>query len=171
MTCTNLPLPDLLKLDLSTTLGYYFGFFIKQDFQSCQNTSMWFHKGKESPVCQWGYRRFEFKHYFDKKSVQSKTLPHFRNKELPCISYSYTRSVASNIFNYKRSLQQIDFPIFFSKSLTFYLTWLRVSVCTISSCSDRKAQYHMKCNTERSFAQRSDIQETCLIFMAPELWH
>ena len=29
--------------------------------------------------------------------------PHFQNKESPCISYSYTctRSVASNIFNYK----------------------------------------------------------------------
>ena len=43
------------------------------------------------------------------KSVQSKIHPYFQYKESPCISYSYTRSVASNIFNYKASLQQIDF--------------------------------------------------------------
>ena len=43
------------------------------------------------------------------KSVQSNIPPYFKNKESPCISYSYTRSVASKIFNYKRSLQQIDF--------------------------------------------------------------
>ena len=42
-------------------------------------------------------------------SVQSKIPPCFQYKESPCISYSYTRSVASKIFNYKASLQQIDF--------------------------------------------------------------
>ena len=41
--------------------------------------------------------------------VQGNIPPYFQNKESPCISYSYTRSVASKIFNYKRSLQQIDF--------------------------------------------------------------
>ena len=45
----------------------------------------------------------------NQKSVQSNVPPYFQNKESPCISYSYTRSVASKIFNYKRSLQQIDF--------------------------------------------------------------
>ena len=39
----------------------------------------------------------------------SKIPPYFQYKESPCISYSYTRSVASKIFNYKASLQQIDF--------------------------------------------------------------
>ena len=45
----------------------------------------------------------------NQKSVQSKIPPYFQYMESPCISYSYTRSVASKIFNYKASLQQIDF--------------------------------------------------------------
>ena len=45
----------------------------------------------------------------NKKSVQNNIPPYFQNKESPCISYSYTRSVASKIFNYKRSLQLIAF--------------------------------------------------------------
>ena len=45
----------------------------------------------------------------NQKSVQSKIPPYIQYKESPCISYSYTRSVASKIFNYKASLQQIDF--------------------------------------------------------------
>ena len=39
----------------------------------------------------------------NQKSVQSNIPPYFQNKESPCISYSYTRSVASKIFNYKKS--------------------------------------------------------------------
>ena len=50
-----------------------------------------------------------FSNILNQKSVQSNIPPYFQNKESPCISYSYTRSVASKIFNYKRSLQQIDF--------------------------------------------------------------
>ena len=45
----------------------------------------------------------------NQKSVQNKIPPYFQYKESPCISYSYTRSVASKIFNYKASLQQLDF--------------------------------------------------------------
>ena len=45
----------------------------------------------------------------NQKSVQNKIPPYFQCKELPCISYSYTRSVASKIFNYKASLQHLDF--------------------------------------------------------------
>ena len=45
----------------------------------------------------------------NQKSVQSNIPPYFQNKESPCVSYSYTRSVASKIFNYKRSLQQVNF--------------------------------------------------------------
>ena len=45
----------------------------------------------------------------NQKSAQSTIPPYFQYKESPCISYSYTRSVASNMFNYKASLQQIDF--------------------------------------------------------------
>ena len=43
----------------------------------------------------------------NQKPVQNKTPPYFQYKESPCISYSY--SVASTIFNYKASLQQLDF--------------------------------------------------------------
>ena len=35
----------------------------------------------------------------NQKSVQSNIPPYLQNKESPCISYSYTRSVASKIFN------------------------------------------------------------------------
>ena len=35
--------------------------------------------------------------------------PYFEYKESPCISYSYSSSVATKIFNYKTSLQQIEF--------------------------------------------------------------
>ena len=45
----------------------------------------------------------------NQKSVQSKIPPYFQYKESPCISYTYTRSVSSKMFNYKSSLQQIDF--------------------------------------------------------------
>ena len=41
--------------------------------------------------------------------VQSKISPYFQYKELLYISYCYTRSVASKIFNNKASLQQINF--------------------------------------------------------------
>ena len=37
----------------------------------------------------------------NRKSVQSNIPQYFQNKESQCISYSYTRSVASKIFNYK----------------------------------------------------------------------
>ena len=43
------------------------------------------------------------------KSVQSNIPPYFEYKESPCISHSYTNSVATKIFNYKTSLQQLDF--------------------------------------------------------------
>ena len=56
-----------------------------------------------------GIDALNFSNILNKKSVQSNIPPYFQNKESPCISYSYTRSVASKIFNYKRSLQQIDF--------------------------------------------------------------
>ena len=45
----------------------------------------------------------------NQKSVQIKISTYFQYKESPCISYSYTRSVASKIIHYKASLQQLDF--------------------------------------------------------------
>ena len=47
--------------------------------------------------------------FLNQKSVQNEIPPYFQYKESPCISYSYTRSVASKILNYKASLQQLDF--------------------------------------------------------------
>ena len=49
----------------------------------------------------------------NQKSVQNKIPPCFQYKEWSCISYSYTRSVASKIFNYKASLQQLDFQVLY----------------------------------------------------------
>ena len=42
------------------------------------------------------------------KTVTEKIPPYFKRKETPCISYSYTPTVASKIYNYKRFLQCID---------------------------------------------------------------
>ena len=43
----------------------------------------------------------------NQKSVQNKIPSYFQYKESLCISYSFTRSVASKIFSYKGSLQQL----------------------------------------------------------------
>ena len=42
-------------------------------------------------------------------SVKNKIPPFFQYKESPCIFYSYTRSVASKIFNYKALFHQLDY--------------------------------------------------------------
>ncbi|KAK3104459.1 hypothetical protein FSP39_002438 [Pinctada imbricata] len=42
------------------------------------------------------------------KTVTEKIPPYFKRKDTPCISYSYTPTVASKIYNYKRFLQCID---------------------------------------------------------------
>ena len=44
----------------------------------------------------------------NQKSVQNKIPPYFQYRESPCISYSYM-FCWSKIFNYKASLQQLDF--------------------------------------------------------------
>ena len=56
-----------------------------------------------------GIEALNLSNMLNQKYVQSKIPPYFQYKESPCISYSYTHSVASKIFNYKASLQQIDF--------------------------------------------------------------
>ena len=45
----------------------------------------------------------------NQKSVRWKISPYFQYKESPCISCSYTHSVASKMVNNKASLQLIDF--------------------------------------------------------------
>ena len=47
------------------------------------------------------------------RSLCSKIPPHFNNTK-PCISYSYTRTIASKIFNYKATLRDIDVNAFMS---------------------------------------------------------
>ena len=59
-----------------------------------------------------GIDALNFTNILNQKSVQSNIPLYFQNNESLYISYSYTRSVASKIFNYKRSLQQIDFNSF-----------------------------------------------------------
>ena len=104
----------------------------------------------------------------NQKSAQSNIPPYFQNKKSPYISYSYTRSDASKIFNYKRSMQQIDY-----KSL-----YQNILPC---NCSSSKFLYApcghvvtgglniVRNEKLRACTHRSEIQGTCLIFMAPKL--
>ena len=47
----------------------------------------------------------------NQKFVKRNIPPYVEYKELSCISYSYTSPVATTIFNYKTSLQQLNFQI------------------------------------------------------------
>ena len=100
------------------------------------------------------------------KSVQSNIPQYFDNKESPCISYSYTSSVAT-----KNKSAANWLPKSFSESLTLFLLWRWVSLCSMWPYSDRWSQYRTKWQTRRSFTQGTEIWRTCLIFMAPELRH
>ena len=77
----------------------------------------------------------------DQKSVQSNIPPYFQNKESPCISYSYTRSVASKMFNYKRSLKQIDFNSLSQNPLPCNCSGSQFLYAPCGPCSDRRSQY------------------------------
>ena len=60
-----------------------------------------------------GIDALNFSNILNQKSVQSNIPPYFQNKESPCISYSYTRSVASKILITKEvcsKLTSIVFP-------------------------------------------------------------
>ena len=67
-----------------------------------------------------GIDALNFSNMLNKKSVQNKIPPYFQYKEKPCISYSYTRSVATTIFNYKARLQQIDFHALSQNPTSYY---------------------------------------------------
>ena len=45
-------------------------------------------------------------------NVTNKILPYFKDKPITIISYSYTSTIASNIFNYKRLLQNLEIEDF-----------------------------------------------------------
>ena len=75
----------------------------------CDNTETKYRPFLKIKFANKGIDALNFNNIFNQKSVQSNIPPYFQNKESPCISYSYTRPVASKIFNYKRSLPQIDF--------------------------------------------------------------
>ena len=49
-------------------------------------------------------------------SVISKIPQYFKNVRPPCISYSYTNTSASKIFNYKATLRDFDLATFISDS-------------------------------------------------------
>ena len=99
----------------------------------------------------------------NQKSVQSKIPPYFQYQEWPCISYRYTRSVASKIFNYKASLQQIDFECLTQNP-------------TPCSCCDSEFLYapcdHIVTGdlsiVRNQKLKGPEIQGICLIFMAPK---
>ena len=42
------------------------------------------------------------------KLVREKIPPYFKQQESPCISYTYSKSIASKLFNYKVSLKDLD---------------------------------------------------------------
>ena len=109
----------------ASTSGYHFGYFLQHTFQSCQGrwTYLYFYilyfifytsETRNRPFLKVkfankGIDALNLSDMLNQKSVHSKILPYFQYKESPCISYSYTRSVASKFFlNYKASLQQID---------------------------------------------------------------
>ena len=48
------------------------------------------------------------------RSVIRKIPQYFKNVRLPCISYSYTNTMASKIFNYKATLRDFDLATFIS---------------------------------------------------------
>ena len=52
------------------------------------------------------------------KDVQSKVPPYFKNQSVPLISYSYTKPIATKIFNHKRVLRDLDSKDLKSKPLT-----------------------------------------------------
>ena len=49
------------------------------------------------------------------KLVQSKIPSYFKDQSVPIISYTYTKPIATKIFNYKRVLQDLDIDDFKSK--------------------------------------------------------
>ena len=49
------------------------------------------------------------------KNIKSKIPPYFTDQSTPIISYTYSRSIASKIFNYKKSLREVDFKDIKSK--------------------------------------------------------
>ena len=103
----------------------------------------------------------------NQKFVQNTIPPYFQYKESPCISSSFTRSVATKIFNYKASLQQIDFrclsqdtpPCNCSDSQFLY------SPCGYIVTGDLNIVRNIKLRFLLNKGQKG------LLFIAPELWH
>ena len=52
------------------------------------------------------------------KEVTSKVPPYFQNQSVPIISYSYTKTIAPKIFNYKQALQGLDIDEYLKNPLT-----------------------------------------------------
>ena len=94
---------------------------------------------------------------------------YFQYKESPCISYSYTRSVASKILNYKASVQQRDFkclsqdppPCNCSYSQFLYAPCGHIVTGDLNIVLNNKL---------RDLLSKGP-KYTRLIFMVPELWH
>ena len=130
MSCTNLHCPYiLLMLDLQSidfkVLFWTFpqtGFSKMSEFvDSIGTKNLPFLKIK---FANKGIDALNLSNILNQKSVQSNIPPYSEYKESPCISYSYTSSVVTKIFNYKTSLQQIDFQSLSQNPFTLFLLWL-----------------------------------------------
>ena len=117
MNCTNLHWPYILLTCIcgTSTSGYLLDISSNRLFKAVrvgepsETRNRPFLKVK---FANKGIYALNLSNMLNQKSVQSKIPPYFQYKVSPCISYtfcSYNRSVASKIFNYKASLQQIDF--------------------------------------------------------------
>ena len=115
-----------------------------------------------------GIDALNFSHIVNQKFVKSYIPPYFLYKESPCISYSYTSSVATTIFNYKTSLQEIDFqslsqnplPCSCSGSVFLY------APCSHTVTGNLNAERNDKV---RDLLRKGPRYRVCVIFMAPDL--
>ena len=92
--------------------GYYSRHFLKQAIQSFQGLWSYWKKHRSFLKIKFannGINALNLSNILNQQFVQSNIPPYCEYKDLPCISYSYTSSVATKIFNYKASLQQLNF--------------------------------------------------------------
>ena len=97
-----------------------------------------------------GIDALNLRNILNQKSVQSNIPPYLEYKESPCIGcyqnfQLQNKSVANRL------------PKSFSESLTLFLLWLWVSLCSMWPFSDRWSQYRTKWQTSRSFTQGTEI--------------
>ena len=85
------------------------------------------------------------------KSVAENIPVYFRNKEPPIISYEYTHTIASKLFNFASALLNLD--------ITNYLSSPHSCQCETSAWPRNNWPFNgrRECETERTCFQRSQI--------------